>query len=114
MKHKFELISDQRIFQRLKLLPPAHDETVNKEVERMLNPGIITPVESQWTSPIALVTKKDGSTGFCVCYRRVHAVMKQDRWPVQRVDEIFDEVQGSRVFTTIDQFQGHWQIKMEE
>ncbi len=98
MKHKFKLTSDQPIFQRLMRLRPAYNETVKKEVERMLNAGIITPVESQWTSPIVLVTKKEGSTWFCVDYRRLNAVMKRERWPVPRVDEIFDEVQGSIVF----------------
>ncbi len=76
----------------------------------MLNAGIKTPVESQWTSHIVLVTKKDGSTRFCIDYRRLNAVMKRDRWPVPRVDEIFDEIQGSRVFTTMDLFLGYWQI----
>ena len=114
VKHKLKLTSDQSIFQRLRRLPPAHNETVNKEIERMLSAGMITPVESQWTSRIVLVTKKDGSTRFCVEYRRLNAVTKRGRWPVPRLDEIFDKAQGSRVFTTIDLFQGYWRIKMEE
>ena len=92
VNHKFELTSDQPIFWRLRRLPPAHIEAVKKEVERMLNAGTITPVESQWTSPIVLATKKDGSTRFCVGYRRLNAMMKRGRWPVPRVGKIFDEV----------------------
>ncbi len=92
VKHMFELTSDQPIFRRLRRLPPAHNETFKKEVERMLNAGTITPVESQWTSPIVLATKKDGSTRFCVGYRRLNAMMKRGRWPVPRVGKIFDEV----------------------
>ncbi len=114
VKHKFELKSDQLIFQRLRCLTPFHNEAVKKEAKRMLNAGITTPVELQWTSPIVLVPKKDGSTRFCVDYRILNAVMKRDRWPVPRVDGLFDEVQGSRVFTTIELFQSYWQIKIEE
>ncbi len=79
VKHKFELTLDQPIFLRLKRIPPAHNGTVKKEVERVLNAAIIAPVESQFTLPIVLVTKKDGSTRFCVGYRRLTAVMKRDR-----------------------------------
>ena len=61
-----------------------------------------------------IVTKKDGNPRFCVDYRKLNAVMKRDRWPMPRVDEIFDEIKGSSVFTTIDLFQGYWQIKMDE
>ncbi len=114
VKHKFELTSDQPIFQRLKGLLPNNNETVKKEVERMLNAGIISPVESQLTSPIVSVTKKDGSIRFCVESRGFNAVMTRDRWPVPRVDKIFNEVQGSRLFTTIDLFEGYRQIKIEE
>ncbi len=114
LEHKFDLMSYQLIFLRLRRLPPAHNETVRKEVERMLNAGIITPVESQWTSPIVLVTKTAVSISFFFNYCRLNAVMKRDSWPFPRVGDIFEEAQGSRVFTTIDLFQGDWQIKMEE
>ena len=80
----------------------------------MFKAGIITPVESSWASPVVLTTKKYGSPRFCVDYRRLNAVMKRERWPMPRVDEIFDEINGSTVFTTNDLFQGYWQIKMEE
>ena len=40
--------------------------------------------------------------------------MKRDRWPMPRADEIFDEINGSSMFTTIDQFQGYWKIRIEE
>ena len=64
----------------------------------MWNAGIITPVESSWTSPINLVTKEDGSSRFCTDYRKLDAVMKRDRSPLPLIDGIFDEVRGSTVF----------------
>lgn len=60
------------------------------------------------------MTKKDGNPIFCVYYRRINAVMKRDPWPMPRVHEIFDEISASKVFTTMDLFQGYWHIKMDE
>ena len=113
-KRKFELKSEEPIFQKLRRAPPSYNEIIRHEVDRMLKAGIITPVESSWTSPVVIVSKKDGKPRFCVDYRKLNAVMKQDRWPMPKVEEIFDEVKGSKIFTAIDLFQGYWQIKMDE
>ncbi len=80
----------------------------------MLLAGIITPVESSWTSSVVTATKKDGSTRFCVDYRKLHSVMHADRWPLHRVHEILDNMRVSPLFTTIDIFQGYWKIKIDE
>ena len=80
----------------------------------MLKAGIITPVESAWTSPIVLATKNDGSSRFCIDLRKLNAVMKSGKWPVPCVEGIFDDLRGSSIFTTLDLFQGYWQIKMDE
>ncbi len=95
-------------------MSPSHNDVVHKEIDRMLDAGIIIPVESSWTSPVVIATKKDGSPQFCVDYRKLNAAIHADRWPLPRVDEILDDMEGSSVFTTIDLFQGYWQIKMDE
>ena len=56
--HNFELISEEPISQRSRGLLPAYNEIVKKEVDPMLQAGIITPFESAWTSPIVLGMKK--------------------------------------------------------
>ena len=80
----------------------------------MLQAGIITPVESAWTSPVVFATKTDGSPRFCIDFRKLNAVMKRYKWPVPYVEEIFHYLRGSSIFTTLDLFQGHWQIKVDE
>ena len=67
----------------------------------MIQAGIITPVESAWTFPIVLATKKDGGARFCIDFRKLNAVMKSDKWPVECVEEIFDDLRAS-IFTTLD------------
>ena len=80
----------------------------------MLLAGIITPVESSWKSPVIIAAKKDGFQRFSVEYRNLNSIMPGDRWTLPRVDETLDDMRGSSVFTTIDIFQGYWQIKMDE
>ena len=63
-KHSFELISEKPIFQKLRRLPPAYSDIVRNKVKRMLEAGIITPVESSWTSPVVLATKRTAFPGF--------------------------------------------------
>ncbi len=112
--HRFELTSENQIYQKARRMSPSHNDIVRKDIDRMLAAGIITTVRSSWTSPVVIATKKDGSPRFCVDYRKLNSVMHADRSPFSRVDEILDDMRGISVFTTIDLFQGYWQIKMDE
>ncbi len=112
--HRFELISNEPIFQNLRRLPPKFKDIMKNEVDRMFNASIITLVESSCTSPIVLFTKKDESPRFCIHIRKLNAVIKLDRWALLLIDEIFDEVKGRIVFSKLDLFQGYWQIKIHE
>ncbi len=85
----------------------VHKEMVRREVDRMLSAEIITPVETAWTSPVVIATKKDVSPRFCVDYRKLNSVMVANRWPLPQIDEILDDMRGSPVFTTIDLLQGY-------
>ena len=67
-----------------------------------------------WTYPIVLATKKVGSPRFCIDFRNLNAVMKSGKWPVPCVEEIFYDLRGTTIFTTLDLYQGYWQIKMDE
>lgn len=99
-RHKFELTSDDPILQKMRQVPPAYNEIMRKEIDHILAAGVITPLESAWTSPVVLSSKKEGSPRFLVDFRKLNAVMKRDRWLMPRVDEIFDKLEESTVFTT--------------
>ncbi|KAL5505465.1 hypothetical protein EMCRGX_G006900 [Ephydatia muelleri] len=87
---------------------------VKKLLEDMLKKDVIRPSNSPWLSPIILVQKKDGSTRFCIDYRKVNAVTRKDAYPMPRVDDTLDTHGGSKFFSTLDLANGYWQVDVEE
>ncbi len=74
---------------------------------------MIERCQSSWASPVLLVTKKDGSTRFCVDYRKVNEVTLKDAYPLPRIEDTLDALQSSQYFSTLDLYSGHWQVKMD-
>ena len=94
--------------------PLAKRKLVEDAVEDMLQEGVIRPSSSPWASPITLVPKKDGTTRFCVDYRRVNAVTVQDQYPLPQIQYIFDQAGVSVIYSTLDLKSGYWQLEVEE
>ena len=82
-------------------------------VSEMLERDLIQPSKSPWASPIVVVAKKDGSTRFCVDYRRLNSVTKMDVFPLPRIYDCLDQLAHCKYFTTLDLASGFWQVKME-
>ena len=80
-------------------LPHAYRDLVHKEVQEMLDAGIIEPSSSEWASPIVLVNKKDGTLRLCIDYRR-------------RIDDLIDRLGKAKFITTLDFTRGYWQLPM--
>ncbi|GBM89597.1 Transposon Ty3-I Gag-Pol polyprotein [Araneus ventricosus] len=74
--------------------------------------GIIEESSGPWASPIVLVKKKDGSTRFCVDYRKLNEITKKDSYRLPRIDDTLDALNGSQWFTTLDLKSGYWQIEI--
>ncbi len=83
------------------------------EAQKMLDRGVIELCQSSWASPVALVTKKDGSTRFCVDYRKVNEVTRKDAYPLPWIDNTLDALWGSQYFSTLDLYLGYWKVKMD-
>lgn len=94
-------------------LPISHRDIAEREIESMLQKGVIKPSNSPWASPIVLVKKKNGWTRFCVDYRRLNSVTVKYAYPLPRVDESFDSLVGAKYFCTLDLARGYWQVVMQ-
>ena len=75
---------------------------MKKELEGMLEAGVIHPSTSPWASSIVIVKKKDRGLRFCVDYRRLNQLSKFDAYPMSRIKEVFESVGSSTVITTLD------------
>ena len=87
-------------------------EFIEKTVAKLLKEGKIKPSKSPWGAPVVLVRKKDGNLRFCVDFRELNDVTKKDAYPIPRIDEMLDGLNGSKYFCTLDLASGYWQIAM--
>ena len=110
--HKIDTGSTIPICQAPRRLPLFKREEARVAVHEMRKQGVIKPSKSPWASPIVLVREKDGSTRFCVDYRKLNAVTKKDSYPLPRTDTTLDAFGGSVWFSTLDLQSGYWQIEM--
>ena len=81
-------------------------------VTEMLTGGQIEASDSPWSSPVVLVTKKDGGTRFCVDYRQLNDATVKDAYPLPRIDDTLDMLAGKQWFSTLDLASGYWQVSL--
>ena len=75
---------------------------------------MIRPITSPWGAPVLFVKKKDGSLRLCVDYRRLNRVTIKNKYPLSRIDALFDQLKGSRYFSKIDLRFGYHQMRVKE
>ncbi|CAI5480238.1 unnamed protein product [Closterium sp. Yama58-4] len=93
-------------------LSPAETEEMTQQVRHFLAQGFIQPSRSPWAAPILFAPKKDGGLRMCIDYRALNAATVKNRFPVPRVEDLLDAVQGARVFSKIDLRSGYHQIRV--
>ena len=111
--HRIRTADCTPIRQKPYRLPQAYQEKVNKELEEMERHGIIEKSNSEWASPLVIVTKKDGGIRLCVDYRQLNQVTKFDAYPMPRIEELLDNIGSAEFVTTLDLAKGYWQVPLE-
>ena len=107
--HKIDTGDQPPIRQRPYRVSHQQRTIIEEHVTDMLNRGIIQPSVSPWASPVVLVKKKDNTDRFCVDFRRLNAVTRKDSYPLPRIDDALDALNGTRYFSTMDLMSGYWQ-----
>ena len=101
------------IRQAVRRIPPVKRQEVQKLLSEMQEKDVIEPSSSPWASPIVLVRKKDGSTRFCVDYRKLNSVTRKDAYPLPRIDDTLSTLAGAQWFSTLDLVSGYWQVEVD-
>lgn len=87
---------------------------LKRQLEELLKSNLIRPSKSPFGAPILFVKKKDGTMRLCVDYRALNNITIKNSYPLPRVDELFDRLQGARYFSKIDLRSGYHQIRIED
>ena len=114
VEHRINTGDAAPIRQPPRRIPLAKMKEAEEEIKDMASRGIIEPSNSPWSSPVMLVRKKDGSTRFCVDYRKLNDVTIKDSHPLPRIDDTLDALSGAKLFSTLDLKSRYWQVKVTE
>ena len=95
-------------------LAPAEMKELSSQLEDLLEKGFIRPSISPWGAPVLFVKKKDGSMRMCIDYRELNKLTVKNRYPLPRIDDLFDQLQGASWFSKIDLRSGYHQLKIRE
>ena len=98
LTHKIDTGNSAPIKQQPRRLPYVHREESKRQIEEMLDQGVIRHSTSAWSSPIILVKKKNGELRFCVDYRKLNLVIVGHAHPLPRIDNILDSLGNSLIF----------------
>jgi hypothetical protein len=93
-------------------MPPAELAELKKQLQELLDKGFIRPSTSPWGCPALFVKKKDESLRLCIDYRPLNVVAIKNKYPLPRIDVLFDQLVGAKVFSKIDLCSGYHQIKI--
>jgi len=94
-----------------RMAPPELKE-LKEQLQDLLNQGFIRPSVSPWGAPVLFVKKKDGSMRMCKDYRQLNKATIKTKYMLPRIDDLFDQLQGARVFSKIDLRSGYHQLKI--
>ena len=96
-----------------RMSPPKLME-LKMQLQELLDKGYVRPSVSPWGAPVLFVKKKDGTFRMCIDYRQLNKLTIKNRYPLPRIDDLFDQVRGASVFSKIDLRTGYHQLRIKE
>ncbi|KAJ9544258.1 hypothetical protein OSB04_023965 [Centaurea solstitialis] len=95
-------------------LAPSEMQELSNQLQELLDKGFIRPRSLPWGAPMLFVKKKDGSLRMCIDYRELNKLTIKNRYPLHRIDDLFDQLQGASFFSKIDLRSGYHQLRVHE
>nr|GEV64734.1 hypothetical protein [Tanacetum cinerariifolium] len=95
-------------------LAPSEMKELSEQLQELSKKRFIRPSSSPWGAPVLFVKKKDGSFRMCIDYRELNKLTVKIRYPLPRIDDLFDQLQGSSVYSKIDLRSGYHQLRVKE
>ncbi|GJR78899.1 putative reverse transcriptase domain-containing protein [Tanacetum coccineum] len=95
-------------------LAPAEIKELAEQLKELSDKGFIRPSSSPWGAPILFVKKKDGSFRMCIDYRELNKLTVKNRYPLPRINDLFDQLQGSSIYSKIDLRSCYHQLRVRE
>ncbi len=114
VQHEIHVTDDIPVTQPYRRIPPTQYKEVREYISKLLKKGVIQESASAYASPIVLVRKTDDSLMLCVDYRQLNSKTQRDAFPLPRIDESFDALQGATFFSSIDLASGYHQVAVHE
>ena len=112
VRHKIDTGEATPVRLPARRLPFQQRREVHELLDKMLKRDVIEEAHGPWSSPIVLV-KKDGSTRFCVDFRKINNFTKKDAHPLPRIDDTLDTLGEAKWFSTLDLASDYWQVEVD-
>src|SRR5207244_11951293 len=93
-------------------MPADERAELKKQLRELQQKGYIRPSSSPWGAQVLFVKKKDGSLRMCIDYRSLNAVTIKNKYPLPRIEDLFDQLKGAKFFSKIDLRSGYYQLKI--
>lgn len=113
IKHAIDVGDVTPITQRFYPVSPAVEKLMFKEIDRMLELGVIEPSSSAWSSPMRMVIKPN-KVRLCLDARKLNSVTKKDAYPLPNIEGIFSRLPKANIISKLDLKDAFWQIPLEE
>ena len=95
-------------------MAPPELRDLKEQLKDLLEKRFIRPSMSPWGAPVLFVRKKDGSLRMCIDYRQLNKVTIKNKYPLPRIDDLFDQLQSARCFSKIDLRSGYHQVRVKD
>ena len=95
-------------------LPGVKRELLRKEIEKLLETGIIAECESAYAAPCILIPKSNGKMRLCIDYREINKITIGDRYPMPRMDDLLQNAKGFKLISSMDLSAGYYQINVKK